>query len=89
LEGRPSAPHRPPQRTARGPGQTVSHSTHAARAGGLFCIFKLLRSAGFKTGPSGLGGKHIEFLMDYWTADPAIESGLSGAKRLASNPAAC
>lgn len=57
-------------------GKTVSHSTQAARAGGLFRIFKLLRSAGFKIGPSGLGGRHIEFLMGYWTVDPAIEPAL-------------
>ena len=57
-------------------GKTVSHSTQSARASGLFRIFKLLRSAGFKIGPSSLGGRHIEFLMGYWTADLNIEPAL-------------
>lgn len=56
--------------------KTVSHSTQAARASGLFRIFKLLRSAGFKIGPSSLGGRHIDFLMGYWTADRTIEAAL-------------
>lgn len=54
----------------------VLHNTQSARAHGLFRIFRLLRDAGFMIGPSSLGGRHVEFLMGYWTADPAIEEGL-------------
>lgn len=54
----------------------VSHSTQSARAHGLFRIFRLLRDAGFLVAPSSLGGRHLEFLMGYWTASPDIEEGL-------------
>jgi len=57
-------------------GKVVSHSTQHSRAHGLFRVFRLLREAGFLAGPTSLGGRHIEFLVRYWTADPAIEEGL-------------
>jgi integrase len=56
--------------------KTVSHRTRSARPDGLFRMFRLLREAGWKVGPSSLGERHIQFLMSYWTADPAIEAGL-------------
>jgi integrase len=57
--------------------KTNSHRTQEARADGLFRIFRLLRDAGYRIGPLSLGGRHVEFLMGYWTANPAIEVGLS------------
>ncbi|AXA91357.1 integrase domain-containing protein [Massilia sp. YMA4] len=59
----------------------VSHSTMAARAKGLFRAFKTLRELGFQPAPQNLCGTHIEILMQYWTADPAL-----GARLAASQP---
>jgi hypothetical protein len=56
--------------------KTIAFSTREARACGLFRIFHLLRDGGYKVGPYSLGGRHIEFLVGYWTADPSIEEGL-------------
>jgi integrase len=56
--------------------KTNSHRTQAARAHGVFRMFRLLRHAGYRIGPLSLGGRHVEFLMAYWTADPAIAEGL-------------
>lgn len=56
--------------------KAVSFNTQSARAEALFRIFALLRKAGFLIGPESLGGRHVEFLMGYWTANPAIEEGL-------------
>lgn len=52
--------------------RTVSHLTRQHRADGLFRIFRLLRAMGFRLAPRNLGGRHIEQLMRYWTADPSL-----------------
>lgn len=57
-------------------GKVVSHSTRSARAHGLFRMFALLRAAGYLIGPTSLGGRHVEFLVAYWTANPCIKEGL-------------
>lgn len=57
-------------------GKIVNHKTRKARAGAYRRMFTLLRQAGFKIGPLSLGGKHVEFLMQYWTADPRALEGL-------------
>lgn len=54
----------------------VSHRTQEERRDVLFRVFKLLRDAGFKFAPYDLGGRHIQFLMRYWTAAPGIEEEL-------------
>lgn len=50
----------------------VSHSTQAARANGLFRCFILLRRLGLEPDPAKLRGKHVEMLVQYWTADPTL-----------------
>ncbi len=50
----------------------VSHNTQMARANGLFRCFDLLRRLGLDPSPENLRGKHIEKLMQYWTAHPEI-----------------
>jgi integrase len=57
-------------------GKLLSFESQHSRAHGLFRILGLLRNAGFKITPSSLGGRHVEFLMHYWTADRQIEEGL-------------
>jgi integrase len=57
-------------------GKLLSFKSQDARGHGLFRIFALLRRAGYKVGPSSLGGRHVEFLMQYWTPDKQIEEGL-------------
>lgn len=52
--------------------KTVSHRTSAARAYGLYRWFHLLREMGFRMAPDNLGGRHIEWLMLYWTCDPRV-----------------
>lgn len=54
----------------------VSHRTQEERRNILFRIFKLLRDASFKFAPYKIGGRHIEFLMRYWTAAPKVEEEL-------------
>lgn len=56
--------------------KVIAHSTREARAEGLFRCFRLLRAAGFRTGPASIGGNHVEFLVRYWVADPSIEADL-------------
>lgn len=53
-------------------GKTVSFKTQDSRAHRLFGIFRLLRAAGFRIGPWSLSGRHVEFLMHYWTADERV-----------------
>lgn len=50
--------------------KVVAHETQDKRAKGLFLAFRTLRDAGFDIGPAQLKGRHVEFLMWYWTADP-------------------
>jgi integrase len=52
--------------------KSVSHNTESARAHALFRCFTLLRTLGFHADPSHLNGKHVQLLVRYWTADPAI-----------------
>lgn len=52
----------------------VSHNTENARAQALFRWIGLLHDAGFKPPPEGVRGKHIIWLMRYWTADPTVAS---------------
>jgi integrase len=56
--------------------KVLSYRTQDARAHALFRIFKLLRDAGYKVSPASLAGRHVEFLILYWTADRAVETGL-------------
>lgn len=58
----------------------VSYLTREQRARGLFRIFLLLRAMGYRLAPRNLGGRHIECLMRYWTADPTLAPEL--AKRI-------
>ncbi|MCS0592526.1 integrase domain-containing protein [Massilia norwichensis] len=53
-------------------GKVVAFETQSARAHRLFAILALLRAAGFKIGPWQLSGRHIVFLMRYWTADEQV-----------------
>lgn len=55
----------------------VSHHTREERAQGLFRSFRLLRAMGFRLAPGNLGGRHIEWLMRYWTADPTLGQQLA------------
>lgn len=55
----------------------VSHHTREERAQGLFRSFRLLRAMGFRLAPGNLAGRHIEWLMRYWTADPALGQQLA------------
>jgi integrase len=57
--------------------RNVSHLTFQHRADGLFRMFRLLRAMGFRLAPRNLGGRHIEYLMRYWTADPSLEAELA------------
>jgi hypothetical protein len=52
--------------------KTVSFKTRQDRANGLFRMFTSLRAMGFKLAPRNLGGRHIRYLMRYWTADPTL-----------------
>jgi hypothetical protein len=56
--------------------KTVSFKTRQDRANGIFRIFTLVRAMGFKLAPQNLGGRHIRYLMRYWTADPTLEPEL-------------
>lgn len=56
--------------------KTVAYKTRDERANGLFRMFTLLRAMGFKLAPQNLGGRHIHYLMRYWTADPTLEPEL-------------
>ncbi|MCG2583871.1 integrase domain-containing protein [Massilia sp. TS11] len=62
--------------------KVVSHRTRTARAQALFRCFRLLHAMGFHVRPAGLGGRHVEWLMRYWTADAAVPEKLAatGAK---------
>lgn len=51
---------------------TVSYLTQERRAESLFRSFTLLRDMGYRLAPRNLGGRHIEALMRYWTADPTL-----------------
>lgn len=50
----------------------VSHRTRRDRARALFRTFRLLYAMGFRLAPRNIGGRHVEWLMRYWTADPAL-----------------
>lgn len=50
--------------------KVVSHATEDKRAKALFLMFGTLRDAGYPIGPSQLAGRHVAFLVWYWTADP-------------------
>lgn len=65
--------------------KVISHNTMQAREQGLFRMFTLLRALGYKPRPSGLNGRHLEALVEHWTADPvaAERSRSSGASKLA------
>jgi hypothetical protein len=58
----------------------ISFNTQQARRQGLFRIFALLRTMGFRMAPRNLTARHIEALMAYWTARPvsAAESPAGG-----------
>lgn len=57
-------------------GKALSFRTQDSRAHRLFGMLELLRAAGFKIGPWSLSGRHVEFLMRYWTADERIADEL-------------
>ena len=56
--------------------KSVSHDTEDKRANALFLMFRTLRSAGYAIGPSQLAGRHVAFLVWYWTADPRAAEAL-------------
>lgn len=60
-------------------GKTVSNRTMEQRASGLFRSFKTLRGLGFKLNPLNLGGRHVEVLVHYWTADPKLFAELKAS----------
>jgi hypothetical protein len=55
----------------------VGHGTQSQRAAGLFRWFAVLHAAGFRIAARELSGKHIEFLVRYWTADPSVPAELA------------
>jgi hypothetical protein len=59
--------------------KTVSNRTMEQRASGLFRSFHILRGLGFKLNPLNLGGRHIEILVRYWTADPVLFAELKAS----------
>jgi hypothetical protein len=59
--------------------KTVSNRTMEQRASGLFRSFTTLRGVGFKFNPKNLGGRHIEILVRYWTADPTLFAELKAS----------
>ena len=59
--------------------KTVSNRTMEQRASGLFLSFKTLKGLGFKFNPLNLGGRHIEILVRYWTADPVLFAELKAS----------
>lgn len=65
--------------------KVVAARTTEARAQGLFRIFSVLRELGFRFSPLNLADKHIQWLMRYWTADPAV-ADLVARERLALIP---
>lgn len=50
----------------------VSRLTFRNRKRALFRIFRLLYAMGFRLAPQNLCGRHIKWLMRYWTADPTL-----------------
>jgi hypothetical protein len=59
--------------------KTVSNRTMEQRASGLFRSFTTLRGLGSKFNPVNLGGRHIELLVRYWTADPTLFAELKAS----------
>lgn len=52
--------------------KTVGHRTMDQRASSLFRFFITVRGLGFRFSPLNLGGRHIEIVVRYWTADPTL-----------------
>ena len=50
----------------------VSNKTMHERACSLFRSFTLLRRLGYQIDPANLAGRHIQMLVDYWTANARI-----------------
>jgi integrase len=50
----------------------VSNKTMHERACSLFRSFTLLRRLGFQIDPTHLAGRHVQLLVNYWTADARI-----------------
>lgn len=57
--------------------KAVSYKTREEREQALFRIFMLLRQLGCPVLPANLGGRHVQLLVDYWTAAPALAERLA------------
>jgi integrase len=54
----------------------VAHRTREARRLGIFRCFTELHGLGFQVLPTQLQGRHVDALMQYWTAAPELPAAL-------------
>jgi integrase len=60
--------------------KVIAHLTRDVRGGSLFRMFGHVRSMGMGVMPRNLGERHVQALVDYWTAKPEFAKELKQRK---------